>query len=223
MDENSAKVNRQGPASAGLNAMILCSVALAPGSLFWATSLPIARAATPTPAEMIQSQLPHSTTIGNASNKDVVSAVGKAVAKHQNDAPDIVRTAAGARKDLSADILRAAIHSIHDDKSKDCDLARSILQEAIAADGQHAAALTELWTSLTPLCVESPEEGPGSSVGNINGPPGSIGGGNPGGDTCTVCHNNQTIQVPCTGLKGYLHGHPGDTAGGCEATPATNR
>jgi hypothetical protein len=206
-----------------LHATILFGLAVAFSSAFWAASLPIAHAAPVTPAEMIQSQLPRSTTIGTASNRDVVSAVGQAVAKHQNDAPDIVRTAAGARKDLSADILRAAIHSIHDEKGKDCDLARAILEQAIAADGEHAAALTELWTSLTPLCVESPEEGPGSSAGNINGPPGSIGGGGPVPDTCTVCHNNQTIQVPCPGLKNYLHGHPGDTAGGCEATPDTNR
>jgi len=222
MYEERVKMNRQGPAPSGLPVTILLALILVFSGAFWAASLSIANAATTTPAEMIQSQLPHSTTIGTASNNDVLSAVGRAVARHQNDAPDIVRTAAGARKDLTADILRAAIHSIHDDKGKDCELARAILQQAIAADAEHAAALTELWVSLTPLCVESPEEGP-ATVGNINGPPGSIGGGNPGGDTCTVCHNNQTIQVPCTGLKTYLHGHPGDTAGGCEASPVTNR
>jgi hypothetical protein len=165
--------------------------------------------------------------LGNAPKADVLSALCKAITKNQREAPAIVRTAAGARRELAPDILKTAVHCLRDDKSApNCELGHATLRELIAADPSQAAALTELFASLMPGCLDSPEEGPDgvASAGNIGAAPGSLGGGGaaPGGDVCSVCHNNQSIQVACSNLNSYLRGHPGDTAGACEATPVAN-
>jgi hypothetical protein len=185
----------------------------------------MAGAAALTPAEMIKANLPHTLSLASAPKADILSAICKAVSSNEKEAPDIVRTAAGARQELTADILRTAVNCLERDKANlDCKLARSTLQQAIAVKRDQADSLTELFIQLTPACVESPEEGPNANIGNINGAPGSVGGGaaiNP--DTCSVCHANQSIQVNCSDLNNYLKNHPGDTAGACEATPNANR
>ena len=207
-------------------ALFALSVGLAAG--FWIASAPIAVAAATTPVEMLQSNLPKPATLASASKADVLSAVCKAVNKFRTDAPQIVRTATGARKDLTSDIVGEAVRCLRGDGKEgamDCGLVRSTLHEAISVDPQNAAALTESVMALTPGCLDSPAEGPNGFVnppGNITGPPGSVGGGGIG-DACAVCHNNQQIQVACSDLDNYLRNHPGDTAGACEATPAANR
>ena len=207
----------------------LLAVSLSLGAAFWMASLPIALAATVTPAEMIQVNLPHSTNLASAPKDEMLSAVCKAISKNQKEAPDIVRTAAGARKEFTADILKTAVHCLHDDKGDpDCELARSTLQGAIAVDAEQASSLTELFIGLTPTCIESPEEGPnagGNNASNINGAPGSAGASGGGGNANTraVCHNNHSIQVARSELAHYLQQHPGDTPGACEATPNANR
>jgi hypothetical protein len=203
--------------------VFLVSVAL--GAAFWLASLPMALAVTVTPVEMIQSNLPKSMTLVNAPKAVMLSAICKTVTRHRKDAPLIVRTAAGARKEDTADIVGTAIHCLSEDKAgPDCALVRSILQEAIAADGDEAAALTELVVGAAPGCTDIPGEGPEGFVNppsNINPPPST--GGGPGTNNCTVCHNNKTIQVQCANLDSYLKNHPGDTSGACEATPSTNK
>lgn len=202
----------------------LLSISSGLAAVFCVVSLPLADGAAITPAEMIRANLPHAQSLASAPKAAILSAICKAVSKDQKEAPDIVRTAAGARKELTADILKAAVNCLRENKTAlDCTLARSTLQQAIAVNGDQAAALTELFIQLTPTCVESPEEGP-ATAGNINGPPGSVaGGGAVTPDTCSVCHANQSIQVNCSDLHSYLKGHPGDTAGACEATPDANR
>ena len=229
MNKLRAKTNSQTLSLSALKTPVLLAVSLLLGAAFWMTSLPLAQAAAVTPAEMIQVNLPHAMSLANASKADMLSAVCKAVTKNQKDAPDIVRTAAGARKELTADILKTAVHCLKSDKDDpDCKLARSTLQEAIAADAEQASSLTELFIGLTPTCIESPEEGPNANsnnVGNINGAPGTTGasGGSGNGNTCAVCHNNHSIQVACSERDHYLKQHPGDTPGPCEATPHANR
>ncbi len=229
MNKRRAKTIGKEHSLPALKTPALFAISIALGAAFWMASLPIARGATVTPAEMIQSHLPHSMSMASSPKDDMLAAVCKAISKNQKDAPGIVRTAAGARKELTADILKTAVHCLKSDKDDhDCELERSTLQEAIAADPDQAAALTELFIGLTPGCISSPEEGPNANTNNasnVNGAPGSLGGGGGGGNgnTCPVCHNNHSIQVACSERDHYLRKHPGDTAGPCEATPHTNR
>jgi hypothetical protein len=214
--------NLREPSASFLKTPLFLAVALALASIFWSASLPLARAAAVTPAELIQVHLPHAMNLGNAPKADLLSAVCKAITRNQKEAPAIARTAAGARRELAPDILKTAVHCIRDEN---CELCQATLRELIAADSSQAAALTELFARLMPDCPDSPEEGPGgaASANNIGAAPGSVGGGAAtSGDICLVCHNNQSIQVPCSGLNSYLRGHPGDTAGACEATPVSN-
>ncbi|HEY2124700.1 MAG TPA: hypothetical protein VGG94_04465, partial [Chthoniobacterales bacterium] len=103
-----------------------------------------------------------------------------------------------------------------------CELGHAALQQAIAADYSQAAALTELFAGWMPACLDSAAGVAGAS--NIGAAPGSVGGGGAStGDVCSVCRNNHSIQVPCSGLNSYLRSHPGDTAGACEVTANTNR
>jgi hypothetical protein len=206
-------------------ATMLAVIAL--GSLFWSVSLPVARAAAATPADMIQANLPQAMNLGSAPKADLLSAVCKAVKKYPKDAPQIVRTASEKRKEFTGDILGTAVGCLRKGKENpDCELVRLTLQEAIAVDGEHAANLTELLVKEAPNCIDSPEEGPDSAFAsgpaNINGAPGSTGGGAAVGNACLVCHNGQAVQVACSELDSYLNGHPGDTAGNCQATPVTN-
>ena len=215
--------NFRKPSASFLKTALILAVSVALASIFWLASLPLAQAAPGTPAEMIQMHLPHAMNLGNAPKADVLSAVCKAITSNQKEAPAIARTAAGARRELAPDILKTAVHCLHDDN---CELCQATLQQLIAADTSQAAALTELFASLMPDCLDSPEEGPGgvAGAGNLGAAPGSLGGGGAAsGDVCSVCHNNQSIQVPCANLDSYLRGHPGDTPGACEATPAANR
>ena len=85
------------PASALKTGLALAAgAALATG--FWLASSSIAQAAVrtdKTPDAMIQEEL-HGTTIGQATQRQLASAVCGAVKKYRDDSPLIVRTAVGA-------------------------------------------------------------------------------------------------------------------------------
>jgi hypothetical protein len=235
MNKLRALANGENLNTSCLKTAAIFSLSVALGAGFWMASAPMARAASTstlmTPAEMIQSNLPRSMSLANASKARVLSAVCKAVGKYEKDTPQIVRTAAGARKDLTSDIVSTAVRCLRGDGKDgaiDCGLVRSALNEAIAVNGEQAASLTELVATLAPSCLDSPGEGPGEGAftnppGNINPAPGLTGGGGRSQDTCTVCHNNSEIQVACSELASYLRGHPGDTAGACQASVNVNR
>jgi hypothetical protein len=222
MNKQRARISPRPLASAVWTTPLLLAMSLSLAATFWIACIPMADGAAITPAEMIKANLSHSQSLASAPKADILSAICKAVRKNQKEAPDIVRTAAGARKELTADILKTAVSCLKEDKADlDCDLARSTLQEAIAVNGDQADSLTELFIQLTPTCVESPGEGPDVNVSTVTGTAG--GGPLPSTDTCSVCHANQSIQVNCADLNNYLRKHPGDTAGACEATPNANR
>jgi hypothetical protein len=205
---------------------VLLAISVALAASFWIASLPMALAAASSPADLIQANLPHAMTMASAPKAEILSAVCKAVTKNQKKAPEIVRAAATARKEFTADILKTAVDCLHlNAEHPDCELARHTLQEAIAIDPDRAASLNELFIQLVPGCAGTPEEGPGNfaSVNTTSSLSGGGGGAAGNGDACTVCHANQSIQVACSGLNTYLKNHPGDTAGACEATPNANR
>jgi hypothetical protein len=225
MNKPRAKTNLTKPFSSILRNSLVVAMGIGFGTTFWLASLPLALGAAITPAEMIQAHLPHSMSLGSAPKAQVLEAVCQAISQDRKDAPKIVRAAADARKELTSDILKTAVRCLKmDQEHPDCALARSTLQELIAADPNNAAGLTEIFIGITPGCADTPEEGPGGPS-NINEAPGSFGGGG-GADSssrCEVCHNNHNIAIPCSKVAKFLKNHPGDTAGACQATPHTNR
>lgn len=215
--------------TSGLKTGLILLVGVVLASAFLVGPLPLAQAAPMTPAEMIQSQLPAGKTIVTATDAELLEAVCKAVKKWPKEAPLIVRTAYGARKTLRADILCMAIRCLRDKHSFDCLWVVDILREWIKEDPDNANELTELILKCSPECRDvlqnlAMSEGAGNFTNppaNVNAPPGSVGGG-AGGNVCLVCHNGQEIQIACSDVADYLRSHPGDTAGACQVTPATN-
>jgi hypothetical protein len=176
---------------------------------------------------MIQAHLPKSMSLTSAPKAEMLSAVCKAVAGHRKETNAIVRTAVSAHKEWAGDILKTALNCLRLNRDHpDCQLARSVLDGAIAADSEDAASLTEIFVGLIPGCAnaESQEGGAASNAENINSAPGSVSGGGASGagNQCVVCHNNHEIQIPCNQLSKYLARHPGDHAGPCQPTPTTN-
>lgn len=204
---------------------LLLGAALASG--FWIASTPIAKAqAKLTSVEMIQSQLPPGKTIGTATDKELLEAVCKAMKKWPKEAASIVRTAAGARKNLRGDILCMAIRCLRDNHALDCGWVVEIVREWIKAEPKSANQLTNLVVECSPECrdkLQAVGEGAfANPPSNINQPPGSTGGGG-SGNPCIVCQNGQEIQVSCDDVSSYVASHPGAVAGPCGVTPSTNR
>jgi hypothetical protein len=222
-----------GRAASNIKTGSLFAIALGLGSAFWLASLPLVHAAQLSPAEMLQSKLPPGTTVASATDTQLLEAVCQAIKQTPKDAALIVRTAAGARSSVRSEVLCTAVGCARqkDANSADCAWVSAIVREWIQADPNDANHLSEIALRCAPDCREvlqaaPPGEGPAKAgfsnpPSNINAAPGSLGaGGAP--DTCSVCHNNQQIQISCSDLASYLRGHPGDTAGNCEATPVTN-
>lgn len=198
------------------------------GTGFWFASMPMADGQTKlTPVEMIQSKLPQGKTIATATDTELLDAMCRAVKQWAKDAPLLVRTAAGARKNLRADILCMAIRCLREKHTLDCAWVTDVVREWIKADPGMANQLTELVSNCAPECRDA-LQGLGGGEGtfanpptNVNPPPGSSGGG-ASENICIVCHNGQNIQISCSDLDGFLRSHPGDTAGPCQVTPSTN-
>ena len=213
-------------------------VGLALGFAFWAATTPVARAGPEQigSAEMIQSKLPPNKTLATATRPEVLSAVWGAVRKWQNDAPQIVRTAADARKEFAADIVVETIRSLRALKALDRDLVGQIVAAGLSANPEAASNIIDLAVQAAPDFREAietagtPAEGPGGLADgptNQNPPPGSVGGDAGGFDpaerTVTICDNGQNVQVPASKEEAYLHSHAGSRRGACQVTPGVNR
>ncbi len=91
-------------------------------------------------------------SLKSASQSEVLAATCKAVQGNPKDAPEIVRTVAGARREFTGEIMKAAVNCLkaNSQRDPDCDIARSVLQQAITVNGGQAASLTEMFVSLCP-------------------------------------------------------------------------
>jgi hypothetical protein len=215
--------------SAGVrNTTLALFVGVALGSGFWIASTPMVHGQGKlTPVEMIQAKLPQGKTIATASDAQLLDAVCQAVKQSPKEASLIIRTVAGARKNLQGDILCTTIRCLKEKRELDCAWVTDVVRDWIKADPDAANQLIELVSDCSPDCRD-PLQGlltggafP-NSQSNINPPPGSVGGG-ASGNTCTVCHNGENVQVGCDNMANYLAGHPGDTAGSCQVTSTTNQ
>jgi hypothetical protein len=215
---------------------LITSLGFASAFLFLVAIVPDLTGKEVTPAEMIQSKLPKIKTIGDATRSEVLSAVCAAVTNWPNEAPQIVRTAAGARKEISGDIIDKSIRCLRPDPkdgSLNCDLVGKTVAAGISADPEKASNIIDVATQLAPACrdaieaADPPTEGPGGTgPSNINPPPGSIGGGadaDPLKSKVTVCDNGQNVQISAVKTQGYLGSHPGSRLGACQASPGLNR
>lgn len=220
--------NGEGTCAPTLRAILTLFLSVALASIFWVASVPMAQAAQLTPAEMIQSKLPPNKTIATANDAQLLEAVCKAVKQRPKEAVLIVRTAAGARKNLKSDLLCMAVRCLREKRDFDCTWVSDILRDWIQAEPGEANRLTEMALQCAPECRDLFPSKPvdeGSFVnppGNINPPPGSVGGG-AGGNVCIACHNGREVQIACSDLDGFLRDHPGSTSGPCQVTPSANR
>jgi hypothetical protein len=211
-----------------LSALLFIGATL--GSGFWIASTPMAHGQSKlTPVEMIQAKLPSDKTIATASDTQLLDAVCKAVKQSPKDASLIIRTVAGARKNLQGDILCMTIRCLKEKREFDCAWVTDVVRDWIKADPDSTNQLIELVSDCSPDCRD-PLQGLLTGGGafanlpsNINPPPGSVGGGAASGNACIVCHNGENVQIACDNMANYLTAHPGDTSGACQVTSTTNR
>lgn len=177
-----------------------------------------------TPAQMIEAQLPQGKTIATAGKAEFLSALCSAVSANRKAAPQIARFAADVKPDWKEDILRTAFRCLG---SEDCRLLGRVLR-AIAT-GSDSASLTALAIELAPECSSAFGAAPpvdegvfGVAPGNLNPPPGSIGGGGGQGNVVAVCVNGVTRFVSPAAAEEILRTNPGATLGACQVTPITN-
>ncbi len=208
---------------------LLAFTALALAMVFLAGSAPKLSAQNMSPEKMLQAQLPAGTSVQTAEKADFLAAVAAAVRQFRSASPQIVRTAVEMHRDWSEDILRAAFQALG---SNDCPLLSRVLRAAIAGNPDAGAALTSLAAQLAPECAASfPSPGTGggdegnypTTPGNLNPPPGSIGGGGGQGNVVAVCINGVTRFFSPEGAQEALRNNPGARLGACVVTPVQNR
>jgi hypothetical protein len=202
-------------------AVAITGVAL--GIALWTATAPISVAQDASPEQMIQQSLPQGRTMANASKPQFLAAVCSAVKNFRNAAPQIVRAASEARAAWRNDIIRTAVRCVG---NRDCALLGRIHGALISAYPDDASAITELFGQLAPNCDfgggGTPDPGGyDNAPGNLNPPPGSIGGSGGQGNLVAVCHNCRVIFVSPRAVQAHL-AH-GDTLGACQVTPCQNR
>jgi hypothetical protein len=200
---------------------------LALGFTVWTAATPQASAQGASPARMIQAALPQGTTMATASKADLLSAVCAAVRRNPGSAPQIVRVAMEARREWSGDILRTAFECLD---SRDCRLLARVLNMAVSANPDDAAALMDVAMQAAPHCADAfgltgqPRGGDGFGAAplNMNPPPGSIGGAGGQANLVAVCVNNRTTFVTPRAAEQLLRNNPNARFGPCQVTPITN-
>lgn len=215
-----------------IKAALALVTVLALGAAFWIGSTPAAQAQNMSPAKMIEAQMPHGKTMQNADKAELLSAVCAAVKKFRSAAPQIVRAAVSAHPEWKNDILRSAFNCLGND---DCGILSRVLRGAIAGSPGDASGLTQLATELAPACAGSfggatgaghgggdgGEGNFGNAPGNLNPPPGSIGGGGAQGSVLVVCFRGQTLFVTPERAQELVN--QGATVGACQVTTTTNQ
>lgn len=211
--------------------MVLLGLTL--GTAFWVASMPVAQAQDMSPTKMIESQLPQGKTMQSAGKADYLAAVCSAVKKFRAASPQIVRAAVEAHPAWKKDILRTAFQCLGSD---DCRLLGRVLRGAISASPNDASGLTETAIDAAPSCSgsfggggaggggEGGGEGEGNfgnPVGNLNPPPGSIGGGGGQGNVVVVCFNGETLFVTPERAQDLVN--QGATVGACQVTATVNQ
>jgi hypothetical protein len=201
-------------------AVALTGVAL--GFALWTATATNSLAQEPSPQQMLEQSMPAGQTMASASKPQFLAAVAAAVRKFPTAARDIVRAAIEARPAWRNDIIRAAVRALG---TRDCDALNRLHDALVAAFPADASAITELLAQLAPNCTfgggGAPDEGNfGNAPGNLNPPPGSVGGSGGQGNLVAVCHNGRVIFVSPRAVQAHLN--HGDSLGSCQVTPTQN-
>lgn len=213
-------------AARSVRAALILLTTCALGAMFWVATIP-AQAQSMSPVKMIESQLPQGKTIQTAEKADFLAAVCAAVQKFSSAAPQIAAAAAATHPEWKKDILRTIFRCLG---TEDCRLLGRVLR-ALTAGDPRASELSELALELAPGCATSfgggqPGDdggGFGNAPGNLNPPPGSIGGGGGQGNVIAICVNGLTRFVSPEEAQRILNSTPGATLGACVVTPVLNR
>ena len=214
-------------AARSVRAALILLTTCALGAMFWVVTMPAGQAQSMSPAKMIESQLPQGKTIQTAEKADFLAAVCAAVQKFPSAAPQIAAAAAATHPEQKKDILRTIFRCLG---TEDCRLLGRVLRSLTAGD-PHASELSELALELAPGCASSfgggqPGDdggGFGNAPGNLNPPPGSIGGGGGQGNVIAICVNGLTSFVSPEEAQRILNSNPGARLGACVVTPVLNR
>lgn len=218
--------------------MAVLLIGLGLGMALWTVTTPVAEAQAPDAQQMLQSNLPGNTTLGNANKGQLVAAVTAAVKSSPRNIGEIVRTAGAARKGDVVDLVAAAIRALG--RNPDCQLVADAVDGGIDVNPDRAQQIVEMALRLAPNCSGAiqqvdrrgdagDDEGEGNfgnAPGNQNPPPGSIsGGGGSQAGRCQVCHTDgqgrrRTLTISCNAVPAHI-GH-GDTEGPCPVTPTQN-
>lgn len=215
-----------------LKGVFAICLAAALSAACWFVGMPAAEAVEITPAQMIQSKLPQTKTLVSASKSEVLAAVCAAIRKWQEESPQIVRTAAGARREFASDIVKEGLHCLS--SHGNCDLIGQTVAAGISVNPEQASNIIDLAVEIAPNCrgaietAGTPSEGPETattSLTNLNPPPGSPGNSAVTGNTnsVTICDNGQNVQIARDQESSYLASHPGSRTGACQATPGVNK
>jgi len=217
-----------GTARHGFSWSKLIIVAVTAAAL-WITSAPVGMAQN-SPAQLVESNLPHGKTIANASKADLLAAVCAAVKKAPKNAPQIARAVATARPDLAKDILRTAFRCVG---TGDCGLLGRVYHAVVEVVPGEASGLTNAAVEIAPDCAGSfgartggGEPGLGNydqGAANVNPLPGTIAGGGGQSSVVAVCFNGVTRFFSPEGAQNFINAHPGAKVGACVVTPVTNR
>jgi hypothetical protein len=202
-------------------AVALTGVAL--GFALWTATATISLAQESSPQQMLEQSMPAGQTMASASKPQFLGAVCSAVKKFRNAAPQIIRAAVEARGAWRNDIIRTAVRCMG---VKDCAGLGSVHSALVGAFPADASEITDLFAQLAPSCTfgggePAPDEGNyGNPPGNLNPPPGSVGGSGGQGNLVAVCHNGRVIFVSPRAVQAHLN--HGDSLGSCQVTPTQN-
>ncbi|HEY2801938.1 MAG TPA: hypothetical protein VGI85_15205 [Chthoniobacterales bacterium] len=209
----------------------------------WVVTMPVARARTLTPAEMIQENLPPGKTMQTATKQEFLSAVCVAVRKYRPAAPEITKVAVRVHREYAGDSVATVLRCT---PSGDCEFVENIVRAGVLNAASQASAIQDAALSVAPDCadaiqdalardgkeilaggkeiLEPPAEGPAGPIALLP-PPGSVpgaGGFNPPGHV-QVCDNGTQRSISQDQLAEFLSSHPGSFVGTCQPTPTQNR
>ncbi len=201
---------------------LLTAFALA--TMFWVAGTSTSHAQNMTPEKMIQAELPQGVAVATAGKADFLAALCAAVTKHRSAAPQLATFSVNLHPNWKKDILRTIFRCLGND---DCRLLGRVLRAL--STGSDASELAELAVQLAPSCAPNfggepaDEGGFGNAPGNLNPPPGSIGGSGGQGNVIAVCFNGVTRFFSPEGAQAFLAANPGAYLGACVVTPVQNR
>jgi hypothetical protein len=187
----------------------------------WVATVPQATGRDMGPAEMLASKLPPGKTLANASKPELLSAVCAAAKRFSKDVPQIVRAAVGARKNLAADIVAAAIRC-QSEGTPDCGAVGDIVAAAISGARGAASAISDAAVSTAPDCADAIQAGVQRASAGGGGERGNGGEGTSAADGSSAGQAGEGEGNFSPNGPSNLNPPPGSAGGGGGGAPPAN-